>query len=659
MSAAVQARRAEQAAARLEALKIEEARLAETERFEAEILSRKIEEAKRNAVAKRGQRAAQKLAASSSSSSSSSSSVVPSVVPSAKGGPKAAAPRGSKAAAPRGSRGSKASAVAEGEEEEEEVQNVNLAAHKDYLKSKYPEVIVNLLVSDTPGDFKVKWPDSPNLTLDQWNAVRQIFINSGEWVRKDQNVYLNEIRERALLFIVTLTDEDINTNFNEVGDFLKQLRNLWIGRMCDCRDTYLLNNYSEEDENMDKYLDQYDTDEDVLVRKGGRGANWDFELNDYIKLELKFSSIGKSGVDKLAQFVALILEGLKALGIFGASYLDFFYDGGYLQSMVDMFNTMTSAGAGLTIPDKALWIKAAAATSPPANSRPDVIQFFNTMRSINKDKNNKDFLEAKKTLVNKSFSEFIDSRMDYLNGPGRANLQELLNNQIQKFFCIFTGDGDQVTCEVDQMPPFTIVGIQHEENSHTFLILTSDNDDYNILVGLSWGNGGAGCNNPRAMFSLVRKAGRGGGFGDDDDEDDNDEIKKKEEKIAYEIFDKENTVAVLVTRPPISRKYIRETAKKRLEDLKGVPTEMVSRSGKRIENKDDNWTTLPDGNWVKKTDLTEGGRRKFSNTIYSKTKNVKSKKNKKNKFTKKYRNTSRNKMSKNRKNRNKMSKNRK
>jgi hypothetical protein len=35
-------------------------------------------------------------------------------------------------------------------------------------------------------------------------------------------------------------------------------------------------------------------------------------------------------------------------------------------------------------------------------------------------------------------------------------LQELLDNQTQKYFCIFTGDGDQVTCEVDQMPPFTV-----------------------------------------------------------------------------------------------------------------------------------------------------------------------------------------------------------
>jgi hypothetical protein len=49
--------------------------------------------------------------------------------------------------------------------------------------------------------------------------------------------------------------------------------------------------------------------------------------------------------------VALILEGLKGYGIFGASYLDFFYDGGYLQRMVAMFNGI---GAGLTIPDKAL-----------------------------------------------------------------------------------------------------------------------------------------------------------------------------------------------------------------------------------------------------------------------------------------------------------------
>jgi hypothetical protein len=526
----------------------------------------------------------------------------------ARGGPPKAKKTG-----PRGSKTSAATASGNEEEEEVEVvQNVDLTVHKANLISKgYPQPIVDLLVSPTPAYFKSQWPDNSILTLDQWNAVRQIFINSGEWVRKDQNVYLNEIRERALLFIVALTDAEIES-FGEsnIVNFLKQLRDLWIGRMCDCRDTYILQHYTEEDENMKQYLDEYDVDDDVLIRKGGRGANWDFEFNEYVKLELKFSSTGKSGVDKLAQFVALNLEGTKALDIFGISYLDFFARI-YLQRMVDMFNGI---GAGLIIPEKTKWQKAAAATSPPANSSPDIKKFFETMRMINKDKNQKGFLDQKKTLVNESFSEFIDEQLPYLNGPGRVALQELLNNQIKKFFCIFTGDGDQVTCEVDQMPPFTIIGINHEPGSHTFLIITSDDDNYNVLVGLSWGNGGAGCNNPRAMFSLEKKVGKGGGFGDDDDAD--DDIKEEglpeddpliTEEI--EIFDNINTIVVLENKPPI------------INPTKKLPG-MELRNGKVLMN---DWEKNEQGKWIR---ILKGGRKKIRKRVYSK-------KNKKIKFTKK------------------------
>lgn len=554
-------------------------------------------------------------------------------VASAQGGPKATKKAVSKAPTSRGPGGSKSAAGDEGDEEEAAVQNVDLAEHRENLKG-YPQPIVNLLVSDTPEDFKGKWPVGPDLTLGQWQAVQQIFVNSSVWVRKDQNVYLNEIRERALLFIVALTDDKIYTNFNEVGVFLKQLRDLWIGRMCDCRDTYILEHYTEKDDHMKQYLDQYDSNEDVLVRKGGRGANWDFELNDYVKLELKFSSTGKSGVDQLAQFVALNLEGLKALEIFGASYLDFFNGGGYLEHMVEMFNKMP--GTRLIIPDRALWKKAAAATSPPASCT--IKDFFQKMREINKDKKNKDFLEAKKTLVNNSFNVFINSQMGYLNGDGKKALQELLNNQIQKFFCIFTEVDGQVTCDVDQMPPFTIIRIDHEEGSHTFLIMTSAEDEHNIRVGLSWGNGGAGCNNPRAMFSLERKPGRGmggGGFDEEGLEADDPEVQEKE----Y-IFDDLNTVAILESKPPIVSKT---------EIRKGI----VLRNGKVLMQK---WRKNEKGQWVREL---KGGRRKSPNTIYSKTKNVKSKKYKKSKFTKKYINKSRNKMSKNKKYRNKMSKNKK
>ena len=124
------------------------------------------------------------------------------------------------------------------------------------------------------------------------------------------------------------------------------------------------------------------------------------------------------------------------------------------------------------------------------------------------------------------------------------------------------------------MPEFTIIEIRPVEK-HTFLIITSSDNEYDILVGLSWGNGGAGCNNPRAMFSLENKKGGGmggGGFEEEGLEPDDPEI--QEEKY---IFDRENTVAILESKPQIKdyiTKKLNEIAK-----LKGQHPGMILKSG--------------------------------------------------------------------------------
>ena len=523
-------------------------------------------------------------------------------------------------------------AIEEEEEDNEPVAN-SLEDHiKILTDAGKPPELINLLVSTTAADFKSKWPTSP-FTNNQWKAAREIFINSREWVRKDQNVYLNEIRERALLFIVNLTNEQIDASFNEVKDFLKELRDEWIARICDCRDTFILQNYPDDNPGIDLYLDNYDDNTfNQLIRKGGRSSRWDFELQDSdktkvnhsVKVELKFSSTEKTGVDDLAQFVALNLEGTVANKIFDAKYLDFFAGEGFLQRMVDMCNGMCNLTGEniLRMPDTTAWKKAAAATSPPTNSSPEIKKFFETLRRINKDKKTYGtFIEAKKELVNDSFEGFIQSRLGYLNGPGKNELQDLLNTQVDKFFCIFTSNAEgNVECIVDQMPQFEIIEIRPLEK-HTFLIITSEEQENNILVGLSWGNGGAGINNPRAMFKLYKKEKRGGSGSDEIGLPDDD----PELEEAQEIFDTDNTTATLTNKPPIDKKYIRETVKKRLDELTGQPTGMVLKSGKVLIDTRSNWTTDADGNWIK---LTEGGGKKMRNRVYSK-------KNKKNKFTKK------------------------
>jgi hypothetical protein len=485
-----------------------------------------------------------------------------------------------------------AKVVVEDPEDEDEPTGNSLDEHIKLLSDagKSREMI-SLLVSTTSAEFNAKWGKTQSFFTDpQWQAAQEIFINSREWVRKDQNVYLNEIRERALLFIVNLTNDKIDAfSIDEsIKQFLKQLRDIWIGRICDCRDTFILEKYPDDDPGIEEYLSQYnDTTFNKLIRKGGRSSRWDFELNDTVnashsvKIELKFSSTGKTGVDELAQFVALNLEGTVANSIFGASYLDFFARESFLQRMVDMCNLKCGAGT-LTIPsDINDWKKAAAATSPPARSKEETKKFFQILRGINKDKTFTPFIEAKKELVNDSFKDFIQSRLGYLNGDGKKALQDLLNTQVDKFFCIFTSnDGVNVECLVDKMPQFTIIEIRPVEK-HTFLIITSGDNEYDILVGLSWGNGGAGINNPRAMFKLYKKGTRGGGSGEIDLPE--DDPQKQEEE---EIFDNINSTATLTNEPPIDKKKISKRLeninKKKadaLEKLLGSEIGIVNRSG--------------------------------------------------------------------------------
>ena len=551
----------------------------------------------------------------------------------------------------------KAAASDPEDEDEDEVTIIDINQHITNLSVMgKPADIISLLVSITSVEFNAKWAKNQKSFSDlQWQAAKEIFVNSSEWVRKDQNVYLNEIRERSLLFIVNLTNEDIDsfTIQAETKKFLKQLRDIWIGRICDCRDTFILYNYPDDDPAIETYLSEYsDTTFDQLIRKGGRSSRWDFELNDTtnsshcVKIELKFSSTGKTGVDKLAQFVAVNLEGSVALEIFGTSYLEFFLRLGFLERMVDMCNRIYGART-LTMPsDTNDWKKAAAATSPPARCNPDTKKFFEILRRINKEKTIPDFIEEKKELVNDSFQAFIHEQLGYLNGPGKSKLQDLLNTQVDKFFCIFTSnDGVNVKCIVDKMPEFTIIEIRHVEK-HTLLIITSTDNEYNILVGLSWGNGGAGINNPRAMFKLYKKEAVGGsgkilrgGYGEMGLADNDPEIENEKDIFCNE------EITTLTRKPIISKIKLKNKINKlkAIAVLKGQPVGMVLKSGTIKPDEVSKWEKNEGtGEWVdtSKSDTEHekvGGKKQTVMIIYSKTNSVKSKRGKNKKLTRKHR----------------------
>ena len=606
MSEGVRARREEQAA------RLEAARLAEATR---------LEEAARLAEAAR----LEKEAALSSSSSSS-----------AQGGPKTTKKAASK-------RLKKTMEEAMDDEEQDEKENKgekvnpgekgNLDIWKQELThaGKSPQMI-NLLVFDNTDDFNTKWPKDIAFDELKWEAVLEIFVLSSYWVRKDQNVYLNEIRERALLFIIDLEDSQFSSYSEPVKSFLKELRDLWIARICDCRDTFILENYPEGHPELEEgYLAQFNAIQfNTLERIGGR-ANSDFKFfnpentEQEFPMELKFSRTKKSDISDLVQFIGLNLEGRKALEIFGASYLDFFHTRGYLERMVAMFNDpkLGMKAGTLKMPtDITQWKTAAAATSPPARSSTEIKEFFDTMRRFNKDpKTSPDFIRAKKDLVNASFRDFIDSRLDYLNTTGRKPLERLLDEQTKKYFCIFGEENGHVKCDIDLMPKFTVVSVDNDRKNHTCLINTGGT--HNIRIGASNGNGGAGSNNPRVLLSLESSGMAGGGSSEIELPDYDPEILEEDA-----IFSPGTTI--LKDTPPITT-------------VTEIREGMVLRSGKVLMQK---WRKNEKGQWVREF---KGGRRKSPNTIYSKTKNVKSKKNKKNKFTKKYRNKSRNKMSKNRK----------
>ena len=384
-------------------------------------------------------------------------------------------------------------------------------------------------------DFTKKWGSDNTIAHDnreQWLAICELFFNAGNYKQKSQNKWHNEIRERALLNMYGYNTDQISTCCSHsptYGDKLNNLNTAWRNILIDTTKDYCIKNNLDESS-----IPEFNK----LVQKGGNNFNWDFELSKEdkshpIKIEFKYIDKAGSGINQLSQFKGQVTESAIGRKIFkGDSYCDFFWDKGHFEQMWrDIESALASSGYDNSIkPEKKdLWIKSAKCSSaPPASSK--YKKFHDFLRVLNDGKKTtyKTQSDAKKITVNKSFTDFINEK----NTNDQINtdiFDEMFKAQTGKCFCILNKNGEFT---YQYLPTFTIDGI-HTNNTHAFFLLTSMTD-FDVKVDMSWGNGGAGNNNPRMLISLCNKVKSGGrrkkykgGNGDNEiDEDDEDETEQ-------------------------------------------------------------------------------------------------------------------------------------
>lgn len=328
--------------------------------------------------------------------------------------------------------------------------------------------------------------DMLELTEIKWQAISELFYNSKRWIRKERNIWHNELRERALfsVFQIPIGHSILqNTNINN-------LKNEWMRTLNDCIELHCANN------NLDVSNYQFTT----LVKLAGRKYNWDFELRDLIKrqtikIEFKYSDTGNTTINQLAQFSAINTESKSAIEIFDGidnCYLNYFWNNG-LPEMCRIINYDKPR-------DKTKWMSSAKVTSPSKRAVDKL--FHDHIRNLS----DIDIIKQKKVVVNSSFAGYIQQYLTLLN-RNRDKLNKLFESQKNKLYCIFSNG----SFNIDTITDFNILNIiQSVSHPHAFIIET-DMAYYNIKADMSWGNGGAGNNNPRIKFSLINKGASGGG----------------------------------------------------------------------------------------------------------------------------------------------------
>jgi len=264
-----------------------------------------------------------------------------------------------------------------------------------------------------------------------------------------------------------------------------------------------------------------------IQKRGGQGYPYDFELmisenfeseiQILVKIEFKFSGSAKTSIMKLAQFGSANTESEGALILLfgGESYLDFFWNKPtnsddpnsptFFQKMCldvnynglrdlfleqsfdpDVFNSHLGF-------DKDTWKNVAKAVDlKGVKDKDSPICHFHTFLRGNEMKN-----EDKKVTVNNSLGQFITANIRAIKSRLREIEAMFNEKQGGKYFCIFS-NGE---FSISTMPTFNIVDVQ--QVGDTFIFEFSTTSQYKIKCDMSWGNGGAGNQNPRILFKLL------------------------------------------------------------------------------------------------------------------------------------------------------------
>jgi hypothetical protein len=342
---------------------------------------------------------------------------------------------------------------------------------------------MSLLEIENLADFQEKWNANTDFSKENWEAVYKLFFDYKDIIKKDKNIWFNEIREMALYNLFYTDPSYFKENVqNEISDKLLSLQEQWTSIILECA-----NDVSENDNNYEIIS---------FIRKGGQTTSHDFELHilhdnieKIVKIEFKFSSNTKNKISQLTEFAAINTESASGLKLFGKSYLDFFWPNStesrnYLQEICSSLE--------IDIPsNRTEWLKTAKSVSIPKTGV--TAEFHRILRDSKYAKNNN-----KKNIVNKSFDDFIDNTIEHI----KTNLNDISSifnaKQENKFFCIFSSGN----FERDMIPKIILNDVK-KTSDHAFELITSDEN--NIKCDMSWGNGGAGNQNPRVLFKLIPK----------------------------------------------------------------------------------------------------------------------------------------------------------
>lgn len=348
-------------------------------------------------------------------------------------------------------------------------------------------------------NFKEKWgnlnfvEEDKDVVINKWLAIHDVFFDFTKHSDKSKNIWFNEIREIALFNLFNIDPEGLDVldvlngdGLDDIKEKLKGLHEEWTSTVLECAEKEIKGDYTINS----------------FTKKGGQGTSHDFELsvtsetNEMkVKIEFKFSNSKSTSVADLAEFAALNTESASSFILFKndknepMSYLNYFWDKNYLKDMCSILNLTEEE----TPTEKKTWMTTAKSVAVPKSG--PTKKFHERLREADVTSN-----KEKKNLVNKSFDEFIQ-----LCSPGfdsekrKEEIASIFNGKQEgKYFCIFNKGG----FTIDSVPKIVIKRFyQDPKKKHVFYLECESN--ISIQCGMSWGNGGAGNQNPRILFKLI------------------------------------------------------------------------------------------------------------------------------------------------------------